>query len=444
MDSYFDTEHLYRSYFKMAFPLVLGMVVTLIYNLADTFFISQTNDTNLIAGVSLCAPVFTALMAFGNIYGQGGSSLISRLLGEKNIEGTKKVSSFCFYIAIITGVVLAILMCVFSTPILNLLGASSETFKHAYDYYIVLSIGAPIVVLSFIHSNLIRCEGLANESMIGSVLGTVINIILDPILISGFNMGALGAAIATVFGYFCSVIYFLFIVNKKCNALSINPSICRVNKDELGQILGVGITAALSNLMQSIVTIIINQFLLTYGNDKIAAMGIALKINMIAQLILTGFAFSAVPLFGYLYGAKDHKNLMKLIKFCLAFLVCLSLVLTIFLYICATPLTHVFLEDTELISVGSTMLRYQSITTVFAGIVLLLTVLFQATGKVLPALIMSISRQGIVFIVVVIILKSLLGYDGVILSQAFSDVISAIVGIIVLFVCNPTKVESSI
>lgn len=121
MDTIFDTKHLYRTYFKMALPVVLGLVVTLIYNLADTFFIAQTKDTALIAGVSVCSPVFTTLMAFGNIYGQGGSSLISRLLGQNNLEGTKRVSSFCFYIAIATGVVLAILMMAFCSPLLTLL-----------------------------------------------------------------------------------------------------------------------------------------------------------------------------------------------------------------------------------------------------------------------------------------------------------------------------------
>ena len=144
MDSFFDTKHLYRSYFKMAFPVVLGLVVTLVHNLADTFFIAQTNDTNLIAGVSLCALVFTALMAFGNIYGQGGSSLISRLLGQQDEEGVKRVSSFCFYIALATSVVLAVLMTVFSRPLLTLLGADADTMPHAFRYYIVLAVYAPI------------------------------------------------------------------------------------------------------------------------------------------------------------------------------------------------------------------------------------------------------------------------------------------------------------
>ena len=155
-------------------------------------------------------------MAFGNIYGQGGSSLISRLLGQNNLEGTKRVSSFCFYIAIANGVVLAILMMAFCSPLLTLLGTDSDTFSHARNYYSVLAICAPIVVLSFIHSNLVRCEGLASQSMIGSALGTVINIILDPIFIFGFNMGVRGAAIATVLSQALSAIWALrFLCGKK-------------------------------------------------------------------------------------------------------------------------------------------------------------------------------------------------------------------------------------
>ena len=170
MDSIFDLDHLYRTYFKMALPSVFGLMVSVVYNLADTFFIAQSNNTALIAGVSLCAPVFTALMAFGNIYGQGGSSLISRLLGQDDREGTGRVSSFCFYVALTTGVVLAVLMMLFRVPLLGILGATAETMPHAQAYYTVLAIGAPATVLNFIHSNLVRCEGMATQSMIGRPL----------------------------------------------------------------------------------------------------------------------------------------------------------------------------------------------------------------------------------------------------------------------------------
>ena len=439
MESIFDTEHLHRSYFKMAFPIVLGMVVSLVYNLADTFFISQTGDTNLIAGVSLCSPVFTTLMAFGNIFGQGGSSLISRLMGEKDINGTARVSSFCFYISIATGVVLAIVMTAFNKPLLALLGVNDETMPHALSYYTVLSVCSPIVVLSFIHSNLVRCEGMANESMIGSILGSIVNIILDPILISVCGMGAFGAAVATIIGYLSSVVYFLFVLKKKSRCLSVKLSDCRVNAQEIKQICGVGITAALSNLMQSLAVIVVNQYLLPYGNDKIAAMGIVLKISMIVLLILTGFAFGGVPIFGYLYGAGQIKELKKLIHFCLIFLSALSLALTAIICLFAQPLMSIFLSDSALISTGVVMLRWQAATAVFAGIVLLLTVLFQATGKIVPSFIMSISRQGIVFMLAIVVCVNLFAYNGVIMAQAVADVLSTILAIVLLMLFSPMK-----
>lgn len=441
MDSFFDTKHLYRSYFKMALPVVLGLVVTLIYNLADTFFIAQTNDTDLIAGVSLCAPVFTALMAFGNIYGQGGSSLISRLLGQQDGEGVKRVSSFCFYIALATGVVLAVLMTAFHLPLLTLLGADAGTMPHAFRYYIVLVVCAPIMVLSFIHSSLVRCEGMSTQSMIGTVLGAVINIILDPILISVVGMGAMGAAVATVIGYFCSVLYFLWLLHKKSRCLSVNPALCRVSSEEVRQILGVGVTAALSNLMQSLCIIVVNQFLLPYGNDKIAAMGIVLKVNMIAQLILTGFAFGGVPLFGYLYGARRRAEMKRLVRFCLRFLCALSLVLTAVLCLFASPLMGCFVKDVAMIAAGVEMLRWQAVSTVFAGIVLLLTVLFQAVGKVGPSFVLSISRQGVVFVAVLLVCVKLFAYRGVLMGQAVADVVSALIALSLLVFCNPMRSE---
>lgn len=441
MDSIFDTKHLYRSYFKMAFPVVLGLVVTLIYNLADTYFIARTNDTNLIAGVSLCSPIFTALMAFGNIFGQGGSSLISRMLGKQDVDGVKRVSSFCFYIAIATGIVLAVIMSFFNKPILSLLGADTDTLPYAFKYYIVLVLCAPIIVLSFIHSGLVRCEGMSTESMIGTVIGAVINIILDPILISVVGMGAMGAAVATVIGYLCSVVYFLWLLHKKSRCLSVNIKLCKIKKDEARQILGVGVTAALSNLMQSLCVIVINRFLIPYGNDKIAAMGIVLKINMIAQLVLIGFAFGGVPLFGYLYGSAEYKNMKKLVRFYLGFMSTLSLVLTLILCLSATPLMTVFSKDAALIADGTEMLRWQAVSTVFAGIVLLLTVLFQATGKVAPSFVLSISRQGVIFIAALFVCVKLFDYKGVLMGQAVADVVSAVIAVLLLMFCNPMKNE---
>lgn len=425
----FDTDHLLRTYFQAATPAALGLVVTLIYNLADTYFIAQTGDTALVAGVSVCAPVFTTLMAFGNIFGQGGSSLISRLLGRQDRTGAAQVSAFCFYAALAVGAVLGAGMLLFCDPLLGVLGASAETLPHARRYYTVLAAGAPVVVLSFIHSNLLRCEGMAAQSMVGNITGTLVNLVLDPLLISGLGLGSFGAAAATVAGYTCADLYYLRLVLRKSQWLSVAPRHCRIGAAPLRQVLGVGGAAALTNLMQSLTVTVLNQFLLPYGSTSLAAMGIVLKINMIAQLAVTGFAFGGVPVFGYLYGAGLQRHLARLTRFCLGFLCTLSAVLTAVLWLGAPQLVRIFMQDEAIVAAGTQMLRWQAAGGVFAAVVLLLTVLFQATGQIGPAFALSLSRQGVVFLLALAVGTRWFGYTGILVAQPAADFLSALLAL---------------
>lgn len=432
-NSVFEGGSLSKTYLKMAMPVVFSMVITIIYNIADTFFIAQTQNTALVAGVSLCAPIFTILMAFGNIFGQGGSSLLSRLLGQDDVENMHHVSSFCFYIAIIFGVGMAALMLIFHTPFLHLLGAAEDTMEYASEYYVVMAIGAPFLVTSFIHSNLLRCEGMAMESMIGSVGGAVINVILDPILISGLHMGAKGAAVASVFGYFCSDIYYLVVVLKKSRILSVKFSEMKVLKDHAVQIFAVGTTAAVSNWMSSLCQIVTNHYLLNYGSDKIAAMGIALRVSMIVLLIVTGLSFGGAPLIGYNFGAQKKAELKKLLKFMFTFIGSVTLVLSAILLIAAPYAISMFLTDTTIVTAGTLMLRLQVVTMVLGAIVLIATIVFQASGKAMDAMIMSLSRQGVIFLVVIFITSKVAGYNGILAAQPVADVISAALGLFLLY-----------
>lgn len=429
----FEETNISKSYIKLSMPLVFSMVITMVYNLADTYFVAATNNTNLVAGVSLGAPIFTLLMAIGNIFGQGGSSLISRLLGKEKKMDIRCVSSYCFYISIIIGVIIGIVMLIFHVPILHLLGANSETFSYASQYYICLAIGTPFIVVSFIHTNLLRTEGMAKESMIGTVGGAIVNIILDPIFISFMGMGAAGAAIATVLGYLFSDIYCFIIVLRKSNLLSIYPSEAKISIKNIQQILGIGISAALTNIMQSISLILTNQFLLPYGNDRIAAMGISIKISLIVLLILTGLAFGGQPLFGYFYGANNKKQLLKLVSFCIKFVSAISIILTIIVFTTAPFLVSIFLKDSQIIKLGTTMLRLQVISMLFVGIILLITVIFQSAGKTITSLILSISRQGVVFIIVLLIASAIKGYYGVLATQAIADVLTGILAMILFY-----------
>ena len=429
----FNETKISRAYIRLSLPLVFSMVVTLIYNLADTFFVAQTNDTNIVAGVSLGMPVFTLLMAIGNIFGQGGSSLISRLLGQKENSGVRHVSSFCFYVTIITGIVIAVVMLIFRIPLLYLIGASEETFVHASNYYIYLAVGAPVIMLSFIHSNLLRSEGMSKESMAGTILGALVNIVLDPIFISVLGWGASGAAIATVIGYLFSDVFFVIIVVRKSKVLSINPQKIKIPSNHIRQILGIGIPAAIVNLMQSASVVLMNQFLLPFGNEKIAAMGIVLKVNMIVLLLLTGFAYGGQPLFGYYYGSGDKKRLKELFHFCLRFISLTAIVLTAIVFLAAPFLMKCFMDNQSIIDDGTVMLRWQVITMVFVGIILLMTIIFQSMGKVVGSFILSISRQGVIFLAVLVIAFYTAGYMGIVASQAVSDIITVIIAGILFY-----------
>ena len=428
--SAFDTERLVPTYFKMALPVVFSMVITLIYNLADTYFIARTNDAMLVAGVSLCAPLFTALMAIGNIYGQGGSSLIARLLGNRDTESIKRVSAFCFYLSIATGVIIALIMFIMQKPMLELLGSSEQTYGPAREYYMVIVGGAPLLILSFIHTNLMRSEGMATKSMICTVSGSILNIILDPIFISVLGWGAWGAALATILGYTLSDVLCLFFVLTKSKVLSVDIRNSHVHGNELGQIFGVGITAAITNIASSVCMILMNQFLKGYGDEKIAALGIVMKITMIVQLMLVGFSFGGVPLFGFLYGAGEKKKLGELLRFCTTFLFGLALVESLVVFLTAKPFMRVFIETESIIADGSVMLRWQISGMVFVAIVLLYTCLFQASGKALQALAMSLSRQGLIFVAVFVIATMVAGYKGFLMVQPVADAVSAALALV--------------
>lgn len=421
----FNETNIPKAYFRLVLPNVLSMMVTLVYNLADTFFVAQTNDTNLVAGVSLGMPIFTILMAVGNIFGQGGSSLISRLLGQREQEDARRVSSFCFYATLLLGIVFAVLMLAVRVPALYLLGASENTFRHLSDYYFWLALGAPLIMLNFIHSNLLRAEGRSKEAMVGIILGSLVNIVLDPIFISGLGMGAAGAAIATVIGYLCSDAFCAAVVATRSQVLSIDPRKAKIPPQYAKQVFGIGIPAALSNVMSSVSSILVNQFLLPYGDDKIAAMGLALKVSMIVSLLLTSFSFGSQPMFGYYYGAKDDKRFSALLHFCLKFICGLAVVLSVLVFAAAPLLIRCFMDNDSIIHDGAVMLRWQVVTMVFVGLSLLITIVFQATGKAVNSFILSISRQGVVFFVVLAIAYPTAGYNGVIASQAIADVLTA-------------------
>ena len=351
----------------------------------------------------------------------------------------RHVSAFCSYGAIVWGVLVGALMLIFWQPILHLLGASSDTMDSAMAYYSYLALGAPAIIFTLVPSNILRTEGMAVASMVGSITGALVNMILDPIFIFGLNMGAGGAALATVLSNVVSAALLMVLLVAKSQRLSMRLRDCPVQRTELREILVIGVPASITNLMQSFAMTLTNRFLLPYGTENVAALGIALKVNMIVMLIMVGFAFGAQPLLGYNYGANNRERLRGILKFDVLVQLVFSVVMTVVFLIFAPQIIRIFMSDGGVIQAGSRILRCMVITMPLMGIILVCTTLFQAAGKAMPAFLLSISRQGVALLLCMVVLSAVFGLYGVILAQAAADVVSVILALVLLKRSNILK-----
>lgn len=428
----FETMPVPKAYIKLALPVVLSMIVSLVYNMVDTYFIALTGVQELVAGVSLVAPMFTLMIAFGDIFGLGGSSVISRLLGEKKDNEAKKTCAFCIWVSLVFGICISLILLVFKAPILELLGVTKATYEYSNAYYTWIAIGAVSIIFSMVPSNILRTEGLAVQSMAGSIIGSIVNIIFDPIFIFGLNQGAAGAAMATILGNIIADIYYVYAVIKKSKRLTCSPSHMQITGRRGKDILMIGIPASITNIMQTFMMVMTNNFLLPYGTDKVAAMGIALKVNMITALVLVGFAFGGQPLVGYNYGAQNKKRLKKILKFANLFEMGLGLLFTIIMCIFAPQIIKVFMDKPDIITNGAMMLRCQQIGMTFMSVTLISTCVCQAVGNAGGAFVLSISRQGVIYVLALLVMSNIFGYTGVLISQACSDVVTALIAISIM------------
>lgn len=437
MDQLFEHTSIKKAYFTLALPVVLSMTVTLIYNMVDTYFVSQTQNPNLVAGVSQGAPLFTMMIALGDIFGLGGSSVISRLFGEHQDRLGRLVSGYCFYASIVCGMIVTILLLVFQTPLLHLLGASSQTWRYAREYYLVMAWGAPFVIFGLTPTNILRTEGLAVQSMIASMTGTGINIVLNPVFIFACGWGAAGSALATVTSNVIGDILMVYFTRYKSKKLTTSIRETKISRHLQWEIYAIGIPASITNLMATFAQALTNRYLIPYGSASVAAMGIALKISLIINMIVVGLAFGAQPLIGYTYGAKNEKRFHEVMRFDIQVVAGLSIILTILLILGAPDIIRLFMKDPTVIKEGTVMIRCLSSSAVFAGLILVFTTMFQSMGKATPAFWLSFSRQGLIFAVVMIVMRSLLGYSGILMAQPVADGLTFILSLILVHYYQP-------
>ena len=429
MDKLFENTSIKRAYFILALPVVMSMAVTIIYNMVDTFFVAKTGNPNLVAGVSQGAPIFTLMIAIGDIFGLGGSSVISRLFGERRDKTARYVSGYCFYASIVCGLVVTALMFIFQTPVLHMLGASPATWKYAREYYLVIAGGATFIIFGLSPNNILRTEGLATQAMIASITGTGINVILNPIFIFNCGLGAAGSALATVVSNVIADVLMVYYLRTKSKKLTTSIHETRISGKLQREIYAIGIPASVTNIMVTFATALTNRYLITYGANSVAAMGIAMKVNTVIVMVMVGFAFGAQPLIGYTYGAREERRFKETLWFDLSVVAGLAIVLTVLMMILAPQIIRLFMRDPEIVREGTGMLRWLASSTTIAGIIMVLTTTFQSMGKATPAFWLSFSRQGLIFAVAIVVLSHFFGYTGVLAAQACAVVLTLVLAV---------------
>ena len=436
-----------KAILKLSIPVVCGMMVQVLYNLVDTFFIGKLNDQNQLAAANITTPVFMLLMAIATIVSTGAASYISRCIGKKDQEAANRTLTTGILICTGLAVLVMIAGLILIKPLIIALGASEEVYPYAYQYVVVMLLGSIPVMLNYAGGQLLRSEGAAMPSIIGMMIGTVVNVVLDPVFIFLFDMGILGAGIATVLGNAAAMGYYIWFYLSGKSMLQIKPEFISRDKTIWKEIFLIGIPACMSQLLSSVAMIVLNNQAKGYGDSVLAGMGVSSKLMYIGTFIFMGFAAGCQPLVGFNYGAKNYKRVKEIFKIGMAMTFGIGAALTAIFWFGASGLVSFFTQLPEVITQGAAVLRISIFSFLILGPQMLASTGIQAFGKAKESLILSVARQGVVYIPLLFAMQSLLGFKGLIWAQPIADAITLGIGLVFLAAIlkkyASEKVESS-
>ena len=413
-----------KAVLKNAVPAMAAMLMVLVYNLADTFFIAQTHNDILVAAVSLATPVFFIFMAAGTMFGAGGTSLISRAFGRGQTEYAKKVCSFCMWGCAAVGILMSAAFLLGMDRILALIGASADTWEPAKVYLTLVALGGPFVLISNCYSNILRAEGQPNRAMAGQLLGNLLNIALDPVMILVFDWGIAGAAVATVVGNVVGAGYYLLYYLRGKSSLSIHIRDFSLGNQICTGVLSIGIPASLGSLLMSVSQIVVNARMAGYGDMALAGMGVAMKVTMMTGMVCIGFGQGVQPLLGYCVGAKLWRRFRSIMRFSVLFSLALSGAMTGLCYALQAPIIRAFLTEPASFDYAAAFTCILLTTSFLFGVFYVLTNALQAMGAAAQALIINLSRQGLIYIPALFVLEALLQENGLAWAQPAADLLS--------------------
>ena len=428
----FSTEKPVRAVLKMSIPLIAGMFIMVLYNLVDTYFIGLKGDDYQLAAVNLAYPVMMVSVAISNIIGSGASSFIARCLGAKEYEKATHTLTAAFLLTVINSILVTLSGLCFLPSIVRLLGARDNTTLYTQQYVRIILIGSLFTMGSYTIGALLRSEGSVRYSMTGMLIGTVTNVILDPLFIFTFNMQIKGAAVATVLGnavgFGVSALYY---IRRKT---LLRPSVRKIvpTVEILKEIYWVGVPASLETLLTSAAYVVNNNLAVTYGELTVAAMGIAQKVLSLGSYVYQGFASGTQPIMGYNYGAKNTKRMKEVLKAGVMTVTGTEIVLMGLYGLFAPLLIGIFTESAEVVSIGTTVLRRLMFILPFVGTVSMCRMSFQAMGKPMYAFVITLIRQIGLYIPLLFLFNSLFRFEGMLFAQPVTEAVMMTVSLVLL------------
>ena len=432
----------------LAVPTIISQLITMIYNLADTFFIGRTNDPLKVAAATVSFVLLFMMSAWANLFGVGGGSLISRLLGEKRPEEAKTVAAFSFYGAAIIGTLYSTVTYIFMDPILMFIGASENTIVYARDYaFWVVTVGGIPTTMSMTLAHLLRSEGYAREASFGLGMGGVLNIVFDPLFMFVlFPKGeeVAGAAFATMLSNVIVFIYMFTVYLKmsRNTCMSVSPQKAFEGLKFAGEVFAVGFPSAINTLLSCVSNSTINNLMTSHGDIPMAAMGVVKKIDMLPMNIGMGLCQGMLPLVAYNYAAGNYKRMKAVSNTARLWGISFAGICIVLFEIFTGNIVKFFIEESETLALGTSFLRVACLATPLMITNVQMNYTFQAMGKGRQSLILSSCRQGLVNIPLLFVMNYFFGMFGIVWTQFIADMITLLISFTLYYsVYKSLKVE---
>ena len=430
--SLFSDVPVRKAVLTLAIPTVISQLITVVYNMADTFFIGKLNDPQQVAAATIAMPCFVLLTGFANLFGLGGSSLISRCLGTGDQEKARHCASFCIWTGAAVALLYGIVVILLEPLLFPILGASADTWAYCHQYtFWTIGIGAVPTVMNAEMAHLLRAEGYSKPAGFGVAFGGILNILLDPIFIFVFRLNIEGAAIATMLSNLIAMGYFLGFLYRIRKNTVITPNLQQFS---LGQhipaeVLSVGLPGFLMTMMATISNAALNHMVAECSDTAIAGMGIAKKIDSLAYAIAQGMTQGTLPLIGYSYTSGNHKRMKAAIKTAFAYSFLVASVGAVLLWTMAVPISRCFIADTETVSYGPRFLKIICLACPTTAINFMVITVFQAIGKRVQPLCLSLLRKGSLDVVFMLILNGSFGVSGIAWATPLADWIAFVLSV---------------